>query len=106
MGDTGSCTGVEISDDGTHSAYVAHVLSELATVTPTKPRLEDITTFPGNGASGSVVGVATCSDPNDPELCASCLSGLEHLIFGSCSSRAGGYVGNDSDACTMGFATP
>ncbi|CAL1374137.1 unnamed protein product [Linum trigynum] len=102
--DDGLCTGVKISDDGTHAAYVAHVLSELATVTPTTPRLEDITTFPGNGVSGSVMGVATCSDPNDPDLCASCLSGLQQLIFGSCSNRAGGYV--DSDDCSMGFATP
>ncbi|CAI0410798.1 unnamed protein product [Linum tenue] len=103
MGD-GFCVGGEISDDGTHSAYVAHVLSELETVTPTTSTLTDTTKFPGNGASGSVVGMASCSDPNDPDLCASCLLGLQQLLSGSCSTRAGGYA--NSDACAMAFGTP
>ncbi|CAI0410795.1 unnamed protein product [Linum tenue] len=102
MGDSHSCFGGEISDDGTHSAYVAHVLSELATVTPTIPPLVDVTIFPGNGAIGSVAGIATCSDPNDPGLCASCLSELQQLLLGSCSTWAAGYAEQDS-VCDMRF---
>ncbi|CAI0410800.1 unnamed protein product [Linum tenue] len=104
MGDSSSCTGGEISDDGTHSSYVAHVLSELTAVTPTNPTLDDGTVFPGNGVTGSVVGMASCSDPNDRDLCARCLLGLHQLVFGSCSTRAGGYA--NSDACAIGFGTP
>ncbi|CAI0410801.1 unnamed protein product [Linum tenue] len=98
----GSCTGGQISDGGTHAAYVAHVLSELATVTPTTPKLSDITVFPGNGVSGSVLGAATCFAPSDAGVCASCLLELQPLLFGSCSTWSVGYIEKDS-VCAMGF---
>ncbi|CAL1400296.1 unnamed protein product [Linum trigynum] len=88
-------------DVATYSAYVAHVLSELATVTPTVSGFQYGTVFP-NDNPGSVQGTALCDGTRDASRCATCLSGLQKLLYDSCSSYEGAGA-KGGIICGMGF---
>ncbi|CAL1378146.1 unnamed protein product [Linum trigynum] len=89
-------------DVAIYSAYVAHVLAELATVTPTISGFQYAAVFP-NDATGSVQGTATCDGTTDAGRCITCLSGLQQLLGGSCSQYEGGGARGGGMICGMAF---
>ncbi|CAI0474676.1 unnamed protein product [Linum tenue] len=76
-------------------------MSELATVTPTKPGFQYGTVFP-NDNPGSVQGSAVCDGTKDASRCTTCLSGLQQLLVDSCSRYEGGGA-KGGVVCGMAF---
>ncbi|CAL1353255.1 unnamed protein product [Linum trigynum] len=97
-----NCLGTGASAD--FEAYKAHVLDELANVTPTMEGYSYSTKFPPPGSTAApeaVYGSASCTPDVGDSACASCLIGAKLSLAQSCAFALYGAV--TLPQCTMSF---
>ncbi|CAL1353240.1 unnamed protein product [Linum trigynum] len=93
------CNNNHASDD--YEAHKAHVLDELANVTPTTQGYSYATTFPDPAARDVVHGEAVCTRGVGVSECVGCLIGAKLSLAQTCAFYLSGVV--KLPVCSMSF---